>query len=667
MSPEHSPATIAQVGAHGFGRVHLERITRLEAMGRVRLVAIADPAGAPDGVRVPMYDDLGELLQRHRPDIVSIATPIGLHEPMARAAMSAGAHVMLEKPPVASLAEFWALLRHQKETGRSVQVGFQSLGSLALGRIRDLLAAGTLGELRAIHARGTWLRDRAYYQRSAWAGRRVVDGRRIADGVVTNPLAHAVATALAIAGVRHIDEITRITTELYRAHDIQADDTSFVRVDLDGAPAVCAALTLCAPDQTPPTVTLVGSRGSAEFFYTSDELTLRVGGHETRETFGRTDLLENLVDHLEHGTALLVPLADTVGFTAVLEATQDRRDPVAVDPASVRWVGDELAAHPVIEAIRDWIDRALADGNGFAAAGAPWTSPDAIATWTPRRPLAALDLDGRVVAEYADGSDIIPASSPRPYLHPIRTLAGVTVSDTHPADHDWHCGLSFTMQDVNRVNFWGGRTYVRGQGYTWLGDQGRIEHVRFDETAPGRLVEELRWTGPLVPPIGDPIPPVEVRETRDLSWRALSPTAWILEADLRLESVSPDTVHLGGPGTNGREDAGYGGFQLRLRPSDGVRIWSPLGEGADAVFGRHAPWVAWAGSFSGHEATLVMAMPDDTSATDRWFVRHGEWDGIGSALAWRDPVALPLRRRYRLIVADGRLDTSAFLPWLAAS
>ncbi len=126
-------------------------------------------------------------------------------------------------------------------------------------------------------------------------------------------------------------------------------------------------------------------------------------------------------------------------------------------------------------------------------------------------------------------------------------------------------------------------------------------------------------------------------------------------------------MHLGGPGTNGREDAGYGGFQLRLRPSERVRVWSPLGEGAEAAFGRHAPWVAWAGDFGSHAATIVMAMPGDTSATDRWFVRHGEWDGIGSALAWHEPVALPVRRRYRLIVADGRLDTPAFLPWLDAS
>ncbi len=507
MSPEHSPMTIAQVGAHGFGRVHLERISRLEGMGRVRLVAIADPAGPPEAVQVPMYDDLGVLLSDHRPDIVSIATPIGLHEPMARAAMTAGAHVMLEKPPVASLAEFWALLRHQKETGRTIQVGFQSLGSHALERIRGLLADGALGEIRAIHARGTWLRDRAYYQRSPWAGRRVVDGRRIADGVVTNPLAHSVATALAIAGVRHIDTITRITSELYRAHDIEADDTSFVRIDLDGAPPVCAALTLCAPEQKSPTVTLVGSRGSAEFSYTTDDLVLRIDGTERHETFGRTDLLENLVDHLEHGVPLLVPLSDTVGFTSALEATQDRPEPRPVDPSAVRWLGEGPAAHPVIDAIPEWIDRALADGHGFAAVGAPWASTTAATTWTPRRALATLALGDTVVAEYADGSDIIPTSSPRPYLHPIRTLSGVTVSDTHPADHDWHCGLSFTMQDVNGVNFWGGRTFVRGRGYTWLGDQGRIEHLAFDDTTPGGLIEHCAGPAPSVAADRRPDPP----------------------------------------------------------------------------------------------------------------------------------------------------------------
>lgn len=651
-----SPHSVAQVGVRGFGRIHLERIDRLAAQGRVQLVATADPGGPLQGRDVAWYPGLDELLARHEITIASIATPIGTHAALASTAMDAGAHVMLEKPPVASLAEFWGLLRREKESARAVQVGFQSLGSAGIARMRQLLTDGTLGEVTIIAARGAWVRDRGYYGRSPWAGRRNVDGRRVADGVVTNPLAHSIATALAIAGAPGIDDIVSVTTELYHAHAIEADDTSFVRIDLAEGPPVCAALTLCAPEQSDPTVTLFGTLGQAEFSYTTDELRLRVGGSETTETFARTCLLENLVDHVEGTAALLAPLAETVGFMCVLEATQDRPDPLGLPESHLVWVDAGDAAHPVVADIDRWLDAALAAGVPFAEVGAPWASAAAVHVWRPRTNLAVLELDGVVVAEYADGSDLVPTSSPRPYLHPIRTLSGVRVSESHPADHDWHCGLSLTMQDVNRVNFWGGRTFVRDRGYTWLGDQGRIEHATWLERAPGLLREELRWSGPAVAPLEGPIDPVEVRETRTLAGARADESTWTLDADLALDAVTPDAITLGGPGTNGR-DVGYGGWQLRLRRSTGVRVWGPGFEGAEAVFGRTAPWVAWSGDFGGRPATVVLAHADaDAAASDRWFVRHGEFDGLGTALAWDTPLALPVRRRYRLIVADGVLD-----------
>ena len=648
--------TVAQVGVRGFGRTHLARIDRLAELGRIGLVATADPGGPPEGRDLPWYVGLDELLAHHEVDIVSLATPIGTHAALSTVALRAGAHVMLEKPPVPSLAEFWRLLRTVKETGRAVQVGFQSLGSAGITRMRELLTDGTLGEVTAINARGAWLRDRAYYGRAAWAGRRTLDGERVADGVATNPLAHAIATALAIAGSPGIDDLASVATEMYHAHDIEADDTTFVRIDLADGPPVCAALTLCATAQVTPTVTLVGTRGTAEFTYTTDEMTLTVDGTTTRESFGRTDLLENLVDHLTGGTELLVPLADTVGFTCVLEATQDRPAPLALDPRHVTWAGEGEGAHPVIAGIEHWLDEALRTQRGFAAAGAPWGDPEAVATWHPRHSLAELALDGIVVAEYADGSDIIATSSPRPYLHPIRTLAGVRISESHPADHDWHCGLSFTMQDVNGVNFWGGRTYVRDRGYTWLGDQGAITHDRWLDRSPHHLTQELRWAGPIVAPVEHPIDPVELTETRRLDWWRAGDSTWVLDADLQLAAPDGRPVALGGPGTNGR-DVGYGGWQLRLRRGEDVQMFGPGFASAEEVFGRTADWVGWHGTFDGHPVTLAMGHRDaDAAASDRWFVRHGgEWDGLGTALAWDEVVSVPLRRRYRLVVADGTL------------
>ena len=375
--------TIAQVGVRGFGRIHLERIDRLAGQGRMNLLATADPGGPLPDRDVAWYPSLTELLTAHSPDIVSIATPIGTHAGLATEALRAGSDVFLEKPPFASLEEFWQVLEVTRETGRKIQIGFQSLGSAGAARLRTLIADGTLGAVTGINARGAWQRDRAYYARAPWAGHRTLGGARVADGVVTNPLAHSIATALWVAGATTIDDLAGITTEMYHAHAIEADDTSFVRIDLVAAPPVCAALTLAAAGQGSAMVTVEGTLGVATYEYTEDVLHLRGGDVATHETFPRTDLLENFVDHLQGRADALVPLAETVGFMAVLEATQDRPAPVQIAPEHLTWHGEGEAGHPVVADVEYWMDEALRHQCGFAAAGAPWGDPTATALWRP--------------------------------------------------------------------------------------------------------------------------------------------------------------------------------------------------------------------------------------------------------------------------------------------
>lgn len=650
---------IAQVGTRGFGRIHLQRIDRLAQLGRCELVATADPAGPLPDRDVPWYPDLTALLADQSVDVVSIATPIGTHMALATQALQAGADVMLEKPPVASLADLWLLLRTIKETGRVVQIGFQSLGGGGIARMREL-AVTELGAITSVQVWGQWLRDTAYFTRAAWAGRRTMNGARIADGVCTNPLAHSIATACEIVGLTDLADIVRIETELYHANAIQADDTSWVKIVRDGGVPIDICLTLDAPEQFEPTVTLVGEHGRATLEYTLDVITVEAGGRTWTEQLGRTDLLENLLDHRENPwtVPLLVPAAATVGFMATLEATQDRPDPVQIPAEYIAWEGDDSFRHAVVDDIVAWQRRCLDSGLGFAAAGAPWADESAIAVWTPTTDLTTLTIGETVVSGYSDGSDIGGLSSPRPYLHPIRTLGGVRVSDAHPADHDWHCGLSLTMQDVNGVNFWGGRTYVDGEGYQWLGDQGRIDHVEWLETGDDHVVERLRWTGPADLPTRNPaIADVIVDEVRSLRWRAVSGTLWRLDVTIDLTGVQPERITLGGPGTNGRTDAGYGGFQLRLPRTSAYTVWSPTASGVPAVFGRPAAWIAWSADFPHGRASVVMANRSQDGADDPWFVREGEWQGIGTALAWSRELPLPVHREYTLLVGDGDLTT----------
>lgn len=369
-------ARVALVGVHGFGTHHLRNLERLQAAGAVHLVAVADPQPpAPGSVpaSAAVFPGLAELLaETPALDVIIVATPIQTHAPLALAALATDADLYLEKPPVASLADFNRLLDAAAASGRSVQIGFQSLGSHALKAIEELLEEGTIGTLQGISATGRWVRDKAYYKRSRWAGKRSINGVDVVDGVATNPLAHAVATALRIAGARTTADVASVETELYRANDIESDDTSVIRIrTASGLPITCA-LTICASKSVEPYVTLQGSAGTAVFHYTEDRLTIETPAGRSEKIYGRDDLTGNLLVCRTSGSPLLSSLVDSGAFMLVLEAIRTAPLPAPIGNAYVRWEGDGEAAHAVVVDIEDALERAGRQHATFSELGLPW-------------------------------------------------------------------------------------------------------------------------------------------------------------------------------------------------------------------------------------------------------------------------------------------------------
>ncbi|WP_166982601.1 DUF6807 family protein [Paramicrobacterium fandaimingii] len=641
--------TVVLVGGRGFGAHHLVRLRKRASAGSIHLSAIADPALAAesdvlDGT--PVTTDLEQALALQSADIVVIATPIGTHADLCETALRSGADVLLEKPPTATFADFERLIAVQRETGRAVQVGFQSLGSHALPALADPSVG--IGTISRVSATGLWSRPLSYWQRSPWAGKRVLGGLPVVDGVATNPLAHAVATALHVAGLRTADDVASIEVDLYRVNAIAGDDTSVVRITgRTGSPVTCA-LTLCAPPQSSAdrgaAVVIEGELATASLSYTTDVLTI---GDRTVK-FARTDLFDNLLAHRAHDAELCAPLEHTGAFIRVLEAIRTAPEPTKVSPEFVTWHGEADAAYPVIEGIEDAVRQAASEGATFAELGVPWAHArrDSI--------LSTLCIGDRTVAAYRDGGATIPFSSPRPYLHPIRTRAGVIVSAQHPADHDWHVGLSFAVQDANGVNFWGGRTYIPGEGYVHLDDHGRIVNAALTQVENG-FEQQLTWVGP--------DESVVLREDRTAAWREIGDQAWFLDVDITLTPPADADVVLGSPGSKGRSGAGYGGLFWRLPDCRNATVFTHDRDGEDAVNGTRSAWIAWSAEFLAQpggtgEATLVLIALDENR--DPWFVRLAGYPGFGSAVAWDSPTTVPahvgLHRSYSAIVADGALS-----------
>ena len=265
-----------------------------------------------------------------------------------------------------------------------------------------------IGPVVRLGAVGAWSRTVGYFTRSSWSGRRSMRGRAVVDGVVTNPLAHAVATALAVAGCRRLEDVDMVETDLYRANAIDSDDTSVVRIRTTRGLEVTCALSLCAPDQRNPEVRVEGNHGRATLAYTDDRIEVEANGQTRTESTGRTDLFENLLAYRRDGSALLVPLASTGAFMRVLAAVADADEPHPDRPPS-----RPLGGRGPGSAGRRRGHRALAGEGGstgrtFTELGAPWAHRER------DRVLVRAEVAGAEVAHYLDGrgtiADLQPAS-----------------------------------------------------------------------------------------------------------------------------------------------------------------------------------------------------------------------------------------------------------------
>ena len=86
-------------------------------------------------------------------DAVVVATPVRYHFPLAKAALLAGKHTLIEKPMAASVAECEELIALAAAKGLVLMVGHTFLYSAAVRRIVDIVRDGDLGDLRYINAR----------------------------------------------------------------------------------------------------------------------------------------------------------------------------------------------------------------------------------------------------------------------------------------------------------------------------------------------------------------------------------------------------------------------------------------------------------------------------------------------------------------------------------
>jgi len=253
------PLRFAIIGCGAIGPTHAAALRQIEG---VELAAVADlnPERAKEMARkfsVPMvYASDMELLADEAIDAVTICTPSGLHAEHAVRALSAGKHVIVEKPMEVSLPACDAMVAAAKKHQRKLSVISQHRFDSASTIVRKFIDTGRLGKIILAEASIKWWRTQEYYDSGDWRGTWKLDG----GGALMNQGVHTLDLLVWLAG--DVDEV--YGRSLTGAHDrIEVEDIVTATLKFRSGAVGSVTATTAAFDGLPARLDLFGTEGSA--------------------------------------------------------------------------------------------------------------------------------------------------------------------------------------------------------------------------------------------------------------------------------------------------------------------------------------------------------------------------------------------------------------------
>ena len=178
----------AIVGCGKVAHLHAKALVNLD-QSEFRAVASRSEANRNDFAstyNVNAYQDVSEMVTTEKIDIVVVCTPHPAHKEACVKAMESGAHVLVEKPLAANLADCDKMILTSEKTRKKLGVVSQRRFYESSIRIRKALDDGKIGRpVLGIVYMLSW-RDQAYYRSDPWRGKWDDEG----GGVLVNQAPH---------------------------------------------------------------------------------------------------------------------------------------------------------------------------------------------------------------------------------------------------------------------------------------------------------------------------------------------------------------------------------------------------------------------------------------------------------------------------------------------
>jgi D-galactose 1-dehydrogenase len=136
-----------RVAVIGVGKIAVDQhLPVIAGDARFELVGVVSQRGVQAG-GVPTFRTPAELYAAAAVDAVAVCTPPHVRHAFVREALAAGKHVMLEKPPAATLAEMHDLVEAGRAAGRVLFATWHSRYNRAVDEAKARLAGRRLKRL----------------------------------------------------------------------------------------------------------------------------------------------------------------------------------------------------------------------------------------------------------------------------------------------------------------------------------------------------------------------------------------------------------------------------------------------------------------------------------------------------------------------------------------
>lgn len=254
-----------RLGLVGCGRIsefHLKALHTLPDFYEV--VAVADTAldraqNLADQYHFRAHSSLEALLANEKLDLVTLATPSGLHPSQALQCAQAGVGCVSEKPLGCFYDEAEKVVREFEKRNLPLFVVHQNRWNPTVQKVRKFFDSGEMGKLYLIQANVFWQRPQSYYDAEPWRGRRDLDG-----GAFMNQASHYLDLLQWFGG-----PLDRVTSELDTfGRKIECEDTGAAVIRFQsGAIGVVSVSMLTYPENLEGSLTFI-----------AEHATLKIGG-----------------------------------------------------------------------------------------------------------------------------------------------------------------------------------------------------------------------------------------------------------------------------------------------------------------------------------------------------------------------------------------------------